>query len=779
MDMTKYYEAAALKKPGCYPQWLSGEQPFWTLAGTEEDEREGLVGEDGTIEAHKRGFTIQPVVRVGDYLVTREEAYVEQSLEGGCLPLPTVEWTWGSLEFRVEVVAYGGKASSLYVRYVLKNTEREKLAGKLYLIVHPMQVYPPWQGGHDGFSPIRSLKYEEGVVRLDGGRSIVLATCPDVFAAKGGTYRMGPVEGDIAEDVIFDRLPSQTEAEDKSGLASGTAVYRFELGERETREVYLAIPLHEQNPEWEAGQDVRVRYKAMRRELVELWESKVHRVEIRISDTTVTDPLKANIAYNLVTRDGVGFQPGSRSYDKSWMRDGAVQALALLKMGFREEVRYFIDWMGIFQQESGEIPPVIDTKREDPLWEEKAGLCEYDGQGEFIHAVWQYYQFTRDRRFLEEQFGRVEKALQFLASLRAKRCTPEYRDGPPEKRACYGILPESRSYESAAGGPFHTYWDDFWALAAWKYGKAMARELGRYELVAGMQDEYEALRKALTDSIGLVMKSRNIYSLPNFVESDAFEPAFTLGALVHGGEMDAFPRAWITATMDRYIEVLRSRRERNAQFVFAPYELMLVPAFLRAGEKRWALEILQFMLGCLRPSGWNQFSEVAASPRRTPRNIGDMPHAWVGAEYIEAVRSLFVYEEGARLIVGAGVDPAWLNDGATVSVTNAPTAFGILHLHEQTKGDDLCVRLWGDANPPAGIILKSPMEGAKRQDFWDGRVWQAVPKEGIRIDQLPAELTIRKAEAGAKHEDKMGLPGGVNPMGGMVFCRSTKLQSPA
>ncbi len=55
MDVTKYYEAAAKKKRGCRPRWLSREQAFWTLVGTGEDEREALFCEDGTIEPHKRG----------------------------------------------------------------------------------------------------------------------------------------------------------------------------------------------------------------------------------------------------------------------------------------------------------------------------------------------------------------------------------------------------------------------------------------------------------------------------------------------------------------------------------------------------------------------------------------------------------------------------------------------------------------------------------------------------------------------------------------------------
>ncbi len=407
------------------------------------------------------------------------------------------------------------------------------------------------------------------MVQLDGDRKICLVTPPDAFAAKGSACRVGDaVEGDIAEDVLRDRLPTAAEAEDVGGLVSGVAMYEFELGPGKARDVFVAVPLHGRDPEWRAGmtgEELRARYDAMRAERVEYWESKVSRVEIRIPDRTITDTLKANIAYNLITRDGVGFQPGSRSYDKSWMRDGGIQALALLKMGFREEVRDFIDWIGGYQFATGEVAPIIDTKREDPLWEEKAGLCEYDSQGQFVHAVRVYYQFTGDRAFLDAQYPRVVNALKFLAQLRGQRCTPEFRSGPVEKRACYGILPESRSYEPATpGSPFHTYWDDFWALAGWEDGRAIAAELGESRMAAWMQDEYRALRGALCDSIAHVNRTRNTDGLPSFVEVDAFEPAFTVGALAHGGQLDAVPGSAVQATLDRYDRLLRERMEDGA-----------------------------------------------------------------------------------------------------------------------------------------------------------------------------------------------------------------------
>ncbi len=63
-----------------------------------------------------------------------------------------------------------------------------------------------------------------------------------------------------------------------------------------------------------------------------------------------------------------------------------------------------------------------------------------------------------------------------METLRSQRLTPEYQT--PEKRACYGLLPESMSHEGYMAHPVHAYWDDFWALRGFKDAAAMAEILG-------------------------------------------------------------------------------------------------------------------------------------------------------------------------------------------------------------------------------------------------------------------------------------------------------------
>ena len=741
MTVTKFYQVAARKNPGCYPRWLLNEQAYWTIVGTLEDVSEGALCEDGTVEPHKRGFTIMPLLRVGGQLVTRNEAEVTQSLREDCLPIPAVQWQYGGLKLTTELFAHGGEQSSIYASYTLTNAGSKALPVELFLSIRPIQVYPPWQAGTDGFSPIRSIAYVDGVVRLDSNRTVHLLTKPDRFAAKGATYQVGrPVEGDIAADIARGTLPDAVSAEDPEGFASGVAAYGFELKPGESREVFLAVPLHEKAPELTAGLDpaeVKTRLTAMLDETLKYWKSQVDRIDITVPDAAFVNTLKANVAYNLITKDGPGFQPGSRSYDKAWMRDGGSAAEAMLKMGLTREVREFINWFGSYQMESGEVPPIIDNKHEDPLWEEKQGLHEYDSQGEFVHLVLEYYHFTRDRAFLEEKFPQVVKALEFLSALRQQRCSPEYADGPIERRVFYNILLPSRSHEGYWLA--HSYWDDFWGLRGWTAGQEIAEILGEDERAAWMGKDYGELKKGVYDSIALVMKLHKIDYIPGCAEKGDFDATSTAAALVYCGELDNMPQPQLKNTFDRFFNDLSDRFEPGAQFVFTPYEMRTVLAFLFMGEKDRALKLLHFMVGCRRPLAWNHLAEVVHSGYRFPCYIGDMPHTWVGSEYINAARGLFVYEKGKMLVLGAGIDPTWLEGGEPVAIGNFPTHFGTISYDMRKKDNVVSVHVSGEALPDAGMVFKSPLAVPPREIKVNGVAMDGVDAQ---FRELPAEIVF-------------------------------------
>ena len=70
---------------------------------------------------------------------------------------------------------------------------------------------------------------------------------------------------------------------------------------------------------------------------------------------------------------------------------------------------------------------------------------------------------------------------------------------------------------------------------------------------------------------------------------------------------------------------------------------------MRLGHRDRALEAARWFLGHRRPLAWNAFAEVVGREARRPRFVGDIPHTWVGSDFVRAALDLFAYEdEGAR-----------------------------------------------------------------------------------------------------------------------------------
>jgi hypothetical protein len=727
---------------GLHPRWLSEEQAYWTLVGVPGDDNEALLCEDGTIEPHKRGFSILPMLMVDGTAVMRNNATITQSLLDDVLPIPSVRWEHDDFFLDIQLFAHGEPGRSVaYAKYSVANRRDSDLACTLKLIVQPYQVYPPWQGG-GGISPIYSIAVARGAVKINGTNRIGLPIDPDDVQVCSENRTAG--QAALLNDRARWLSSARAELTDPTGFGAACMEFDLELEPGSTSACYLVLPLHDVKPDIKPGcgaTEMETIYAARLQETIDLWSDRVSGLPITLPEKAVVDTVKANIAYNLVTQDGPALQPGSRSYDKSWMRDGSMAAYALLQAGRTEEARSFIEWYAGFQQESGEIPPIIDTKASDPLWEEKQnGLVEYDSQGEFIWIIGQYYRFTGDRAFLQRMYEPVVRALRFLETLRQRRLTDEFRDGPPEKRICYGILPESTSHEGYHMK--HSYWDDFWGLKGWEEARALAAVAGREDLVPWMDAEYADFHRCVYASLEFAFAFKNIDYIPGCAELGDIDPTSTAAALVYCDQLASMPRKQLERTFDRMTEEFRRRLQPGATYRFTPYEVRNIPALLRLGRKDDALALLRLMLDSRRPEGWNQLAEVVNSNERFPGYIGDMPHTWVGAEFINAVRSLLVYEDGDRLVVGAGIDPAWLEDQQSVGATNLPVHGGHLSFTMRKEGNDIHVDLAGSTSARR-ITVVPPVPGTPSAVTVNGEPVALLKSGRLEIDTLPAAVTFR------------------------------------
>ena len=160
---------------------------------------------------------------------------------------------------------------------------------------------------------------------------------------------------------------------------------------------------------------------------------------------------------------------------------------------------------------------------------------------------------------------------------------------------------------------------------------------------------------------------------------------------------------------------------------------------MRLGRREEAHELLDFFLSDRRPRVWNQWPEISWRDPRSPGHLGDVPHSWIGAEYVLAVLGMLAYESQSdgSLVLAAGVSEAWL-DGEGVEVAGLPTWWGRLGYRLRRDGPG-ALRLDlapGLREPPGGIVVRPSLT----------RPLTGVSGDGIvRFDEHSATLGSRAA----------------------------------
>lgn len=737
-----FFEAIARDAArGAYPRSFSGEQSYWTVAGVDGDTENALVGEDGAVEPAKGSFSVEPLLFFAGKLLRWSDVAIAQTLEDDDLPIPHVDWRRGPLRLTITAFGFGPPGgSSLEVRYRIGNSGPRRLRGKLFLAVRPFQVNPPTQflNGPGGVAKIRSLEWDGSAVVVDGTRRVLARVPPSGFGA--APFDAGPITDLLARG----RLPAAGSVRDGFGYASGALAFDLDLLPGAADEVSLELPLHP-GALGSPGHRLLTRRQARRLVARRLgacareWREKIRGVGLQ--GPPAAQPflrtLRSNLAYALVERDGPAICPGTRSYARSWIRDGALISAALLRLGQAGIVRSYIEWFAKYQDPDGRVPCCVDRRGAD-------AVPENDSHGEFLFAIAEYWRFTRDADFLRRVFGNVERAVSYIDALRQKRRTEEYRT--PERLLFFGLLPESISHEGYSARPVHSYWDDFWALKGLKNATDLAAALGREDLRsrwAAIRDEFA---RDLSASLSRTIASRGIDYIPGSAELADFDPTATTIALDPAGALELLPRRELLRTFERYEEAFRRRRDGQAAWdAYTPYEIRTVGTFVRLGRRESARELLDFFLAGRRPVGWNQWAEVVGREPRAPRFVGDMPHAWVGTDFIRSVLDLFAWEreKDGALVLAAGIPALWLRGGPGVAVRDLRTPDGLLDYTLRNEKRGLRFSVGGPAMPPGGLALRPPLDAPPRRVTVNGK---AVPFSGeeLVIRRLPADVLFER-----------------------------------
>ena len=217
-------------------------------------------------------------------------------------------------------------------------------------------------------------------------------------------------------------------------------------------------------------------FSAVRDDVVRRWREKLGPRRITVGDKEVSDTLEAQTALILVNATQTAFKPGPRNYDRIWIRDGSSQALALLWAGLTEEAKDYVIWYSKRIYENGLVPPILNM--DGTINRGYGSDIEFDAQGEFVGIAADVYRVSRDRAFLKAIFEPVVRATRFIEELCART---NARHGP--RTRFHGLLAPSISHEGYSK-PSYSYWDDYFALSAWRNCEYLALEIGDKDVAA-------------------------------------------------------------------------------------------------------------------------------------------------------------------------------------------------------------------------------------------------------------------------------------------------------
>jgi hypothetical protein len=355
------------------------------------------------------------------------------------------------------------------------------------------------------------------------------------------------------------------------------------------------------------------------------------------------------------------------------------------------------------------VPPILDV--DGAVNRGYGSDIEFDAQGEFVGVAADVYRVSRDRAFLDAVYEPVVRATRFVEALCART---NALHGPDSR--FHGLVAPSISHEGYSK-PSYSYWDDYFALSAFRNCEYLAREIGDREAAVRARTQGEALAASLARSIRMTAAAMGTDAIPGSADREDFDPPSTAIAFEPCRVDDVLPAELVGATYDRAAQRVAAISAPGFKGNYSPYELRNLNAFVSLRRFDDAFRLLAQMLDSRRPRGWRGWAEVVWGDARAPDYIGDMPHTWIAAEFVTAIRRMLARENGRTLELFRAVPDAWWDNGG-VRLDELPTAFGALSLRARRERSTATVDLTVAGPAPELVTFRYP--GAKRA-LADGR----------------------------------------------------------
>jgi hypothetical protein len=410
------------------------------------------------------------------------------------------------------------------------------------------------------------------------------------------------------------------------------------------------------------------------------WQRQLHATQLALPDKTLQNAYYASLGYIVADQHAGVIEPGPLLHNRFWVRDAALIGYALERASLSGSVTATAAATLRAIGSNGEVVSVTDASGK-PL-----PYAELDAAGEAVFGLTEYARYSGDQAFLRQTFPAITQVLRHAMGALDE----------------WGLVPPNLSAEDLGAASQHHYWDDFWLLTGLSDAQWAAQRLDQPAMAAEFARDTTQLRQSLLASIS----ATRVGYIPDGPED------LDSSAMARGSSVALWPTQVLDPTsplvlesFDTYYQRLIAPDDGAYHHLFGqwwPYGgLELAHDLLFLGQRDRMQQILTYTLQHQTAPGLFAWAE-GVDPRTNGFAEGDMPHAWAAAEVVSLVRDSLLYEDGERLVVGAGVPARW--QGQPFSAHGMPTTWGKADLDVAADG---VVQVTG-ISPPGGVTLDLP-----------------------------------------------------------------------
>lgn len=430
--------------------------------------------------------------------------------------------------------------------------------------------------------------------------------------------------------------------------------------------------------------------------------------------------------------------PGATIYKQFWWRDGgfiqhawdasghhdeAARGLALathpkLPAVINRQSASVNVWLPYEKAaaELGDIGGYQINQRADGSWTAPPG--QWDSTGIALWALSSHYLMTRKAQWLSQALPCMERGADFLRQVRVG--TPAFDDWVEKYWPAYarvrkyaepwdeGLLPggggeggarsnfqlplgrdatESELRRLATRVPKQSYFHDFFAVLGLRSYAQVLEQSGRGDPAPFRQSAAD-LVTALERSIRKTMTRFDITWIPAGPDGDV--KTALIGSVLDPCRVFPPDHPLVNGTIAYFRANAKPHLAPEGFYGTHPdrwsyTQASLGGAYLQRGETARAQRLLDTFLRVMwLPGSWSE--NVREPHSRTV--FGDQPHLWAASLYVLLLREFLLREENSTLRIADGLHPLWLPAGKSLSVSNAPTAFGATVSYALRRSED-------------------------------------------------------------------------------------------